>query len=325
MTDKSKQTAAQKEVWPIAAIAVAIIALATIVFRYNSQMPRGNASGDKLRIVSLAPSITEILFVLGLQDSIVGVTSCCDYPSEAKNTECVGGLGKPNIEKVLALHPDLVIATGLEHNNVAELLSKSGIRVLDMRIRNFQEMFDALREIGQVTGKPQQADKIVEAMQAELTKTAERFRGIQPSQRPRVFVEIWYDPITTAGQTSFIDEVITCAGGINVAGNINQTYPRINPEKVIEWNPDVIVLCYMGQEGNSASKLANRIGWAGISAVKERRIIENIPSDLILRPGPRLINGVKLLAQRLYGAEVKRHALDNKLVISAGGNSLRGP
>ena len=205
----------------------------------------------------------------------------------------------------------MVIATDFENNDVAELLRKSGIEVLDLKIRNFQEMFEAFRKIGQATGRLPRAEQIIQAMQTQLKAIAERFKQVQPSQRPKVFVEIWYDPITTAGHTSFIDELITRAGGVNVAGNIKQPYPRVSPEKVIEWNPDVIILCYMSQAGYPGSQLAGRIGWTDIAAVRKGRIVNDIPSDLILRPGPRLIQGVNILAQHLYGTEVKNHVVDN--------------
>lgn len=299
-----------KKRWFTSAIAVAIVVLVVISLQYNRQRPDNNTSAAQMRIVSLAPSLTEILFVLDLADCIVGVTDRCDYPAQAKNIECVGGFGKPNIEKLLALHPDLVIATDFENNDVAKLLSNSGIEILDLRIRNFGELFEALREIGQATETLQRAEKIVDAMQDELKEIAEKFKQIQPSQRPKVFVEIWYDPITTAGQASFINEVITRAGGINVAGNIKQAYPRVNPEKVIEWNPDVIVLCYMGQGGCSRAQLAGRIGWADISAVRRGRIIEDISSDIILRPGPRLIEGIKTLSQHFYETKLEKYAVD---------------
>ena len=307
MTDKSKPTTALKKYWFTSAIAVVIVVLAAIAFQYNRQRPGNNTSATQMRIVSLAPSLTEILFVLDLADRVVGVTDRCDYPAQVKNIECVGGFAKPNIEKLLALHPDLVVATDFKNNDVAELLSKSGIKVLDLRIRNFQEMFEAFQKIGQATARQQRAEKIVDAMQDELKAIAESFKKIQPSQRPKVFVEIWYDPITTTGQASFIDEVITRAGGVNVAGNISQAHPRVSPEKVIAWNPDVILLCYMSQEKPPASQLAARIGWTDISAVREGRIINDIPTDLILRPGPRLIEGVKLLAQHFYGTEAENN------------------
>jgi iron complex transport system substrate-binding protein len=253
-----------------------------------------------LRIVSLAPSATEILFALGLQDSIVGVTDRCDYPPEAKNIERVGGLGAPNIEKLLAIRPDLVIATGLEPGNASWALRQSGIRLLELKVRNFQEMFGAFREIGRAVGKPERASQVVAAMEADLEAVTKQYNEIPLEQRPRVFVEIWHHPITTAGGASFLDEVVTRAGGTNVAHDLRQPYPRVNPEQVIQWNPDVILLCYMDAQAVKVNFLADRIGWSGIAAVRSGRIIADISPDLLLRPGPRLIQGVKALAERLY-------------------------
>lgn len=294
-----------KRYWYITAIVFAA-ALAMVLLLSGRWKPNDSTSEDKLRIVSLAPNVTEILFALDLADCIVGVTNCCDWPAEAKSIECVGGFGAPNIEKLLALHPDLVIAAGFERGDTAEMISKSGIEVLDLWIYSFKELFEAVRKIGKATGKLQEAEEMIVSIQAELKVVSERFERIEPSQRPKVFVEMWYNPLTTAGRKSFIDEIITWAGGVNVARNINQHYPHVNPEKVIEWNPDVIVLCYMEQEGPTAARLADRIGWAEISAVKQGRIIDNIPPDLILRPGPRLLEGVKILAKYLYGAVVEK-------------------
>lgn len=306
-----KPNTALKKYCFMSAIAVAIVVLAAITLRHNLHKPQNNTSAANIRIVSLAPSITEILFKLGLADCIVGVTDICDYPAQAKNIACIGSFGKPNIERLMALDPDMVIATDFENDDIAKLLRNCDIEVLDFRIRNFQELFESLRKIGKATGRLPQAEKIVMQMQNELKTIIERFKKIQPSQRPRVFVEIWYDPITTAGKTSFIDEVITRAGGVNVAGNIGQDYCRINPEKVIEWNPDVIVICYMGQDGSARAQLAGRIGWNDISAVREGRIIEDFSSDIILRPGPRLIDGVKMLNQNLYGTEPEKYMVDD--------------
>jgi iron complex transport system substrate-binding protein len=110
----------------------------------------------------------------------------------------------------------------------------------------------------------------------------------------------------TAGGTSFLDDLIVRAGGVNVAHEISQAYPSINPEKVIEWNPDIILVTQMGQAGDATAQLSRRIGWGDISAVKNRRIIDDIHPDLLFRPGPRLIDGVKAMAVRLYKPEGKR-------------------
>jgi iron complex transport system substrate-binding protein len=290
----------------VAYVTVALLGAAVIVIPLSRGrwMLRERAVADRLRIVSLAPSVTEMLFALGVEDCIVGVTDRCDYPPEARRIECVGGFGAPNVEKLLALAPDLVIAMGLERADAAAGLRRSGIAVLWVKTGSFSEMFEALREIGREVGKPQQADELVAAMQAELEAIAKQHRNTPAKGRPRVFVELWKDPITTAGKGSFVDEIIIRAGGINVAHELDSAYPVISPEKVVEWNPDVIVLGYMNRQGPKET-LGDRIGWSDIAAVRSGKIIDDIPSDLLVRPGPRLIEGVRLLSQRLYGTAVE--------------------
>ena len=110
----------------------------------------------------------------------------------------------------------------------------------------------------------------------------------------------------TANAGSFLDDLIARAGGVNVAHEISQAYTSVNPEKVIAWNPDIIVVARMGQPGDAAARLAQRIGWADIRAVKNRRVIDDINPDLLFRPGPRLIDGVKALAKHLHSSEGKQ-------------------
>jgi iron complex transport system substrate-binding protein len=250
--------------------------------------------------VSLAPSVTEMLFRLGVEDRLVGVTDCCDYPPAAKQIECVGGFGQPNIERLLALAPDLVLADGLERNDIVPTLRRSGIRVLDLRTRTIGEMLAGLRQIGEAVGQPSRAAAVAAAMEAELEAVAAGYRDLPREQLPRVFVEIWDNPLTTAGGDSYLDDVLTRAGGVNVAHEIREGYFHVNPEKVIEWNPDVIVATHMTQPG-AAAGFAGRIGWSGIAAVRSGRIIDDVSPDFLFRPGPRLIEGVRALAQRLHG------------------------
>jgi len=260
----------------------------------------------KLRIVSLAPSVTEILFDLKVGDCLVGATEHCDFPPAAKTIPRVGGLGQPSVEKVLALAPDMVIATEFERKDVADALRRSGIPVIEMKIRNFAELFEAIRKVGEAVRQPERAARKVEAMQAELDAVAKRFAGIPRDRRPRVFIEIWSDPIMTAGAKSFLDEVVTRAGGVNVAHGVDREYPTVNPENVIEWNPDVILLGYMIDPKDAVSRLAGRIGWAQINAVRDGRVIADIPPDDLLRPGPRLVEGVRMLAERLHPSEPRK-------------------
>ena len=261
-------------------------------------------AGEKPRIVSLAPSVTEILFALDLGDHIVGVTDQCNFPPAAKGIERVSGFGTPNVEKLLALGPDLVIACGLEKPECAEVLRQAGIQVVDVQatgvIASFPELFHAIGRIGDATGCSSEAQKLIAAMQAKLDAVAARVSRIGVARRTRVFIEIEENPLMTAGAGSFINDLIRRAGGRNVAHEIGSAYPRIDPEKVIAWNPQVILVAHGDRAVPAAERLARHIGWSEVAAVRDRRIIDDIDADLLLRPGPRLADGVKALAVRLY-------------------------
>ena len=277
-------------------------AAAAFALRRGSHQPLPQPPG-KLRIISLAPSVTEILFALDLGDQIVGVTDRCNYPPAAAKIERVSGFGTPNVEKLLALGPDVVIACGLEQPEFTQVLRQAGIQVLNVQetgcIASFPELFDAIGRIGAATGRAAKAKQLVALMQAELDAITARIGRIDDAQRPRVFVEIEESPLMTAGAGSFINDLISRAGGRNVAREISSAYPRIDPEKVIFWNPEVILVAHGDRAGEAAQRLARHIGWSDVAAVRDRRVIDDIDADLLFRPGPRLVDGVKALAARL--------------------------
>jgi iron complex transport system substrate-binding protein len=254
-------------------------------------------------IVSLAPNVTEIVFALGLGDSLVGVTDVCDYPPQALKIEHVASFGRPNIEKLLSLRPQLVIASGLERKESLMSLESSGIGVLDLQIANIDELMAAVEKVGAATGRQAQASELVDKMNAELQAVAAHTAG-QKKKKPKVFVVIEESPLMTAGRQSFLDDVIARAGGVNAAHEITQAYARVNPETVLAWQPDAILLCEASAASHAtvdskAQSLGDRFGWSTLSAIKNRRIIDDINPDLLFRPGPRLVDGVKALAERL--------------------------
>ncbi len=299
--------------WILAAAAVGAPAVLFLCLSARAVPAAAGESARKApqRIVSLAPSVTEMLFGLGLGDRIVGATDHCDFPPEAKKIPRVGGLGRPNVEKLLSLAPDIVIATDLERKDLAEALRREGMQVLELKIGNFAELFDAERKIGDAVGEPQKAARQIREMQAALDAAAELCAGVPRDRLPRVFIEVWSDPLITAGGTSFLDNVVERAGGVNVAHDLKHDYPTINPERVVEWNPDVILLCYMTEAKDAAAQVAGRIGWGGIKAVRQGRIIADISPDALLRPGPRLVSGVEQLAARLHPPHVVPPATRN--------------
>lgn len=253
-----------------------------------------------LRIISLAPSITEILFELGLGQNLVGLTSFCNYPEEALDIESVGTFSEPNIEKIISLRPDLVLTTGLEQQMVIEKLKKIRLNVVVIYPSNIEELFTSIREIGEITETSARAEQLIAGMEARIEEVREKVALISPDKRKRVFVELWYDPITTAGPGSYVDELLELAGGINIASDVVRPYSRFSPELVIARNPDCIILGYMALKDRGPEEVMKRLGWGNISAVKEGKVFSDIDPDLIVRPGPRLVDGLEEIYKRLY-------------------------
>jgi len=255
------------------------------------------ASGS--RYISLAPSTTEILFALGLDDEIVGVSSFCNYPPRAKNKESIGSFSSPNIEKILSLKPDHIFCTGLEQKTAIESLKRYGLPVYVADPKNIQELLTSIQEIGHLTKKDTQAQALIAAMNNEINLITRQTQSIPQAQRLKVFIEIWFDPLTTAGNASFIDELITLAGGINIAKDTLRPYSIYSAEEVIKRNPDCIFLAYMTQN-KPVELVKKRLGWHQINAVRNNRIYNDIEPEIVLRPGPRITQGLRMLFEKLY-------------------------
>jgi len=251
------------------------------------------------RYVSLAPSSTEILFALGLDKEIVGVSSYCDYPAQARLKEIVGTFSQPNIEKIVSLKPDIVFCAGIEQAPVAAQLKRLGIKVVTHEPKNIKELLDSIKEIGNLTARQAQAEELVKKMGQTIQEVTGKTAAIPVEQRPSVFVEYWNNPLMTAGPGSFIDELITLAGGRNIAFDAPRAYCNFSPEEVLSRNPDCIILAYM-VGGNAATTLTHRLGWSQLSAIKNNRVYSDINPDILLRPGPRIVEGLVELHRRLY-------------------------
>lgn len=251
------------------------------------------------RYISLAPSTTEILFALGLNDKIVGVSSYCNYPPETKTKTRVGDFSHPNVEKIIFLKPDYIFCTGLEQAPVIERLKRLKFNVYVSDPTNIKELFISIKEIGNITKKTKEAEELIKNMENDIEAVSSKVRRIAPGKRVKVFIEIWHEPLMTAGKNSFIDELITLSGGINVAHDIQRPYSIFSAERIVMLNPGCIIMAYMDRE--SPLKLVEgRFGWDKIDAVKNKRIFNDIDPDTLLRPGPRLTEGLKELFKRLY-------------------------
>ncbi len=279
-------------------ILFAAVLLGRMTLRNGAHAPRDDAR--PLRIVSLSPAMTEALYAMSLGDCLAGVSESCNYPPEAKKLPQVGALGSTNIETLLSLRPTLIVTTDFERDDTMQAIKASGAQVFEGHIATIPQMLESFEKIGQLTGRQSEAAALVQTIKHELAAIRLRFETVSPNQRPRVYMEVWHDPITTIGRNSFLDDVLAQSGGTNAAHEIDQAYPIISAEKVLEWNPDVIVLCDQTRKGRGQALLQERIGWQGIKAVKDRRIIDDLNIDLLIRPGPRLTQGMAQLADRLY-------------------------
>jgi iron complex transport system substrate-binding protein len=257
------------------------------------------AQNHKVRYISLAPSTTEILFALGLDEEIVGVSTYCNYPLKAKNKDKVGTFSQPNIEKILSLRPDYIFCTGREQAPIISELKYLNLKVYVADPTNMQDLLNSIRDIGRITGKIKEAESLIKNMESQIQEINLKVKLIPESKKPKVFIEIWHYPLTTAGRGSFIDELLTLAGGVNIAYDTKRAYSIFSPEEVIRRNPDCIILTYMDKE-KPAKLVGERFGWKGISAIKDNRLYSDINSDLLLRPGPRVVQGLKEIYKRLY-------------------------
>lgn len=258
------------------------------------------------RIASISPGTTEILFALGAQDRLVGVSTVCDYPAEAKALPKIGDLGKPNLEAVMELKPDLFVYTDLMKADLADRIRGLGVTVVEMKQRNLQDVIDTVELLGELTGTQAKAAALAGSLRARMKAVEERAARVPAAARPKVFLEIGGSPIYTAGPGSFLHEMTTRAGGINIAGTLNAEYPKVGSEFVVEADPDVIVGAYMAQAGKMAEEIPKRIGWSRIKAVREKRLVLDIDSDLLCRPGPRLFDGMEALQRAILGPEEAR-------------------
>jgi len=256
----------------------------------------------KQRIISLTPATTEILFSLGLDEEIIGVTTFCDYPPQALSKEKIGSYSRPSIEKIVSLKPDLILATDLEQAETVATLKKLKLNVHVSSPASFEELYSSIKEIGGLTHREKQANLLINQIQARIDKVMQIHYQIPQKRKPKVFIEICRNPLMTVGPGSFVDELIEIAGGRNIAYDIPRPYSSFSVEHVIKRNPDCIILAYMSKD-NSQEMVSQRTGWRRINAVTNNRVYANINSELFLRSGPRLVNGLEELNKRLYPSE----------------------
>jgi iron complex transport system substrate-binding protein len=251
------------------------------------------------RIISLSPDNTEILFALGLGDRVVGVTNYCDYPAEAKDKPKIGGFADPSVELIVKARPDLVLANTI-HEKAVKQLKDLGITVFARDARDTGEVLEKIRLAGRITGSASQAQLLTSSMEEKILKIREKVDNLPDSARPRVYFEIWHDPLTTGGGRSFLNDIVKTAGGANVAAGVDKDWIVFSNEVLLEKDPQVIFYVHHFTSGQSAEDIKKRQGWGGISAVKNGRIYMFPDENLVVRPGPRIVEGLEIMAAMLH-------------------------
>jgi iron complex transport system substrate-binding protein len=249
------------------------------------------------KIVSLSPSNTEILFALGAGDKVVGVTSFCDYPEEAKKIERMGDYEGPNIELIRKAQPDVVLA-GYVQEETVKMLEKMGIPVVISEAESFEAIYHSISLIGEITGTETEAEKIIKGMK---DKIAEIQAKIKDKEKPRVFYVVWKDPLTTAGSRTFINDVIKAAGGINVAEKV-ESWAIYSAEEMIKDNPDMLIAAFHStDEGMTREDLSRDRIFSMLECVKQGKVYVMPDDNIISRPGPRIVLAIEDMARVLYG------------------------
>jgi iron complex transport system substrate-binding protein len=253
------------------------------------------------RIVSLAPSLTEILYYLDLETRVVGVTRFSYYPPQAAGKPKVGSYVNLNVEKILSLNPDLVIGTADGNEpGVVELLEHAGIPVFIVNPRNVREAVQTVATLGDLCGVGKKGRELADDLDRRIDRIREK---TAPLKKPLVFLQINVSPIMTVNKHTFHQDVIRLAGGENMSAEATMTYPRISVEEVIRRKPDVIIISSMQRDRQYIEAREKWFQWPMIPAVRDGRV-HLVDSDLLDRPSPRVLDGLEMMA-RLLHPEVK--------------------
>ena len=237
------------------------------------------------RIISLAPNTTEILFSLGLGDSIIGLDDFSDYPREVNNIERLGTFNNPNIERIILLKPDYILVNSGLGRAREDYFTSLGIKVIKISPKTMEGLYSDIWQLGIIFNKERNAENILRDMRLRMENISRKRSG----PRPKVFVQLFDDPLITV--SSFVSDVVRLAGGENIAWDIKNDSGIFSYEVLIDRNPDIILSVGFTDKNNFPDS---------INAVKNHRIFRDLDPDLILRPGPRAVEAAEMLNRIFY-------------------------
>lgn len=261
----------------------------------TSQVSSLKSLGKVQKIVSLSPSNTEILFALGVNDEIVGVTTYCDYPKEALQKEKIGGFYNPNIEKIVSLSPDLVLADASLHKEAIVQLKRAGINVVAVNNETLDQCLDSIKNIASLVNRQKEG----EILQGELVTYCEQAeqRLSKVKVKKKIFVEVWDHPLLTVGKKSYLNDLVSMAGGINIARSGDYEYYNMSFEDIYNKEPDIYLRLRGTDMGSKADSLPLEL--KELSAVKNDKVV-TVFGDWIVRIGPRSFIALGELIDAIY-------------------------
>jgi iron complex transport system substrate-binding protein len=244
------------------------------------------AAADDFRIVCLAPDANEIIFDIGADKYLVGITEECDYPPASGTIPKVGSFSFPCVESIIAKDPDVIITSGLEQSKLNEDLKKFGFKTVEIFPSDLNGMFDAYKKIGEICGMESNAEECVNRIKKDVDDV--KSRSSKFNYTPKIYLEIWDRPLMTVSGESFLNEIIRISGGVNITGQYPRAYCRINSEVIIKHDPDIIIILH-----GDYKDMLSREGWQNIAAVKSGYVFNDIDRDTLVRAGPRLADGLR--------------------------------
>ena len=248
------------------------------------------------RVVSLAPSATEILFAVGLDSEIVGVTTFCDYPPAAKAKPKIGS-SIQNLEAIIGLKPDLVLAVKSEivRPDILAKLEQLKIPIFILSPKTIEDILGHIGTIGRLVGRDREARTVAQGLRDRVHEVRSRMASVKPV---RVFYVVNTDPLISVGSGSFIHQMLELAGGENIVGQTTISYPKVSLEEVLRRDPEVLLFPVGTSEGIPEAEQQRWRKWTTLSAVRHNRL-HQVKAELVNRPGPRVVDGIEALAKAI--------------------------
>ncbi len=276
-------------------LAIALLPLFPSIGRPDAGAPSGASAPIPKKVVSLAPSVTETIFALGLGDRLVGVTTYCDYPPAAKRLPKIGSFTNPSLEAIVAKQPDLVIGVrGATDPAKAREMKALGLGVELLSVTSLADILDSMTTIARLLGAPDAGKELTGRINSQIQNVKKRLRYVTLRS---VLLVVGIRPLVAVGQKNFIDELITLAAGRNIAGSASQPWLNLPEEFVVAERPEVIIEAGMGSERDESHKRWQDL--ASIPAVQQGHVY-SYGSDKILRPGPRVGEALEELARLIH-------------------------